>query len=61
MSDTPTREGWNFPDDLLETAWVIIANASDWNNPNSEWREAAERWRDAYFASLFRFFGGDRR
>ena len=43
------------PDDLLEMAWIVIANASDWiseGKQQAEWREAAERWRDAYFASL---------
>ena len=42
-------------DDQLATAWVIIANASDWDlegKHQMEWREAAERWRDAYFVSL---------
>ena len=43
------------PDDLLEMAWVVIANANDWiseDKQHAEWREAAERWRDDYFASL---------
>ena len=42
-------------DDLTEMAWVVIANASDWilkGKQHTEWREAAARWRDAYFASL---------
>ena len=40
-------------DDLLEMAWVVIANASDWDDsPQGSWRAAAERWRDAYFATL---------
>ena len=42
-------------DDQLEMAWVIIANASDWiqeGKHQAEWRKAAKRWRDAYFASL---------
>ena len=42
-------------DDQLEMAWVVIANASDWDlggKQPAEWREAAERWRDAYFALL---------
>ena len=33
--------------DLLETAWVVIANASDWGE-RDDWQEAAERWRDQY-------------
>ena len=42
-------------DDQMEMAWVVIANASDWiqeGKQQAEWRKAAERWRDAYFASL---------
>ncbi len=40
-------------DGLLEMAWVVIANASDWTDETrSEWREAAERWRDAYHKTL---------
>ncbi len=40
-------------DPLLETAWVVIANASGWDDPDrKEWREAARRWRDDYFSTL---------
>jgi histidine triad (HIT) family protein len=37
-------------DDLLEMAWVIIANANEgnWDNAHPDWRKAAERWRDDY-------------
>ncbi len=37
-------------EDLLETAWILIANASggDWTRASSEWRAAAEKWRDRY-------------
>ena len=40
--------------DLLEMAWGVIANAdsADWNDPDNEWRQAAERWRDRYHAAL---------
>ncbi len=40
--------------DLLEFAWGIIANAGggDWEKESKEWRDAAIRWRDAYFISL---------
>jgi len=40
--------------DLNEIAWGIIANVSggDWSKQSAEWREAAERWRDKYHASL---------
>lgn len=40
--------------ELAETAWGIIANAShgDWSQETTEWRAAAERWRDAYHAFL---------
>ncbi len=39
-----------------DAAWVLIANAydGDWNLPSeaSGWTAAAERWRDAYIATL---------
>jgi hypothetical protein len=37
-----------------EMAWNIIANVSggDWTQQSDEWREAATRWRDQYFAAL---------
>ncbi len=41
--------------DLLEMAWVVIANASDWNTEDkdeSEWLVAARRWRDDYHGTL---------
>ena len=46
--------GWDFPTDLPDAAWGIIANAGggNWENETPEWREAAARWRDAYLASL---------
>lgn len=37
-------------DDLLEAAWGIIANASNWAGDTPEWIPAAEKWRDEYFA-----------
>jgi hypothetical protein len=45
---------WNYPDDLLEAAWVLIANAGegDWNRESFDWQVAAAQWRDAYYASL---------
>lgn len=41
-------------DDLLELAWSIIANANggNWHKATPEWRGAAEKWRDRYFAIL---------
>ena len=38
------------PDDLLYTAFAIIANAWEgcWDQAPDEWREAAERWRDRW-------------
>ncbi len=40
-------------DDLLEIAWGIIANATDWDlDDRAEWRVAAERWRDRYHDTL---------
>jgi hypothetical protein len=44
--------------ELLDSAWGVIANANarvalgDWEAANTLWREAAERWRDRYFAML---------
>lgn len=40
--------------DLVEAAWGIIANVGrgDWDSQPSDWRAAAERWRDAYHAQL---------
>lgn len=40
--------------DLLEAAWGIIANASgsNWDLESKEWKQAAERWRDNYFANV---------
>lgn len=45
-------------EDLLESAWGIIANAcdGDWDKAsNPGWKPAAERWRDKYHLTL----GGD--
>jgi len=39
------------PDDLLYEAWGVIANASGWLE-DTEWRAAAERWRDKWHATL---------
>ena len=41
-------------DDLLATAWGIIANKNggDWDKATPEWKAAAERWRERYFAIL---------
>ena len=38
------------PDETsIELAWVVIANATDWNREDCvDWRVAAERWRDRY-------------
>jgi hypothetical protein len=48
------EHNWNFPDDLLEAAWGIIANANggNWEDADPEWRAAAIRWRDAYHETL---------
>lgn len=42
------------PLDLLESAWLLVANAheGDWNQATEPWREAAERFRDRYHAHL---------
>lgn len=41
-------------DDLIETAWALIANAGggDWDRESPEWREAAAKWRDRFHAQL---------
>jgi hypothetical protein len=38
--------------DAAEMLWVVLANVSggDWTKQSEEWREAAARWRDNYFA-----------
>lgn len=45
-------------DELLDEAWNLIANVADgdWGRADvsSEWKEAAERWRDRYHESLKR-------
>jgi len=40
--------------DNLETAWGLIANAGggNWEKESPEWREAAARWRDEWFAKI---------
>ena len=43
-------DGWNYPQDLLEAAWGLLANA-DWDR-DPEWTAAVERWRDAYHETL---------
>lgn len=37
-------------DDLIESAWGIIANAGggNWETQTDEWVAAAESWRDRY-------------
>jgi hypothetical protein len=39
---------------LLEAAWGVIANAHSgyWREAPLEWQRAAEKWRDAYFATI---------
>lgn len=54
-ADVPTEERWTaHPDDLIESAWGLIANAGggDWTKESDEWRAAAERWRERYHAAL---------
>lgn len=39
-----------------EMLWVVLAAVGvhmgrDWSNEHPEWREAAVKWRDAYFAA----------
>ena len=39
-------------DDLLESAWGLIANAygGNWEDANEDWISAAHRWRESYHA-----------
>lgn len=41
-------------DDLLESAWGVIANANggNWEDESPEWQEAARRWRDNWHQYL---------
>lgn len=40
-------------EDLIEMAWIIISNSTDWNI-NEEWTKAAIKWRDDYHAWIER-------
>lgn len=42
----------NLPD-LMEAAWGIISNAGggNWDLETAMWRQAAENWRESYFAA----------
>lgn len=39
-----------YPRDLLEIAWVLIANSynGDWSQASHEWQNCAKTWRDHY-------------
>ena len=59
MTDPPDRSavpvrGLEAMADAAEMLWVVLANVSggDWTQQTPEWREAAARWRDNYFALL---------
>lgn len=43
------------PDDLLYDAWNVIANAPNgaWNDPTTEWYQAAVAWRDKWHTLLW--------
>lgn len=47
-------------DDVLMTAWVLLANVSegDWTQQTEEWQEAVRRWRDEDFHPRLRLAGG---
>lgn len=51
-----SEHGWNYPDDLLEAAWGLIANSRNWDDDEGspEWREAAVDWRNAYSLEIAR-------
>lgn len=38
--------------EAAEMLWVVLASVSggNWDEQSTEWQEAAERWRDNYFA-----------
>ena len=42
--------------DLVEMAWVILANVSEgnWEKQTDEWQEAVVKWRNHYHAHLDR-------
>lgn len=41
-------------EDLLESAWGLIANANEgnWDKAIPEWKAAAEKWRDEWHLQL---------
>lgn len=41
-------------EDLLYTAWTVIANVShgNWSEQSDDWVQAAVRWRDAWHRHL---------
>ena len=43
-------------EDVLETAWGLIANVSqgDWTKQHPDWQEAVVRWRDTQFHPAYR-------
>jgi hypothetical protein len=45
--------------ELLESAWVLIANANEgnWDKATRDWQKAAIRWRDRYRAEIKRLVG----
>lgn len=45
---------WKYPDDLIESAWVLLANAweGDWSRAPRDWRDAVIKWREGYHAWL---------
>jgi len=38
--------------EAVEVAWGVIANAKGWDEGSSEWKSAAEDWRDRHYTSL---------
>lgn len=40
--------------DLLEFAWILIANVNngDWSQQSEDWRESVYRFRDRYHAVI---------
>lgn len=45
-------------EDLLYSAWCLVANAMD-NPPSEAWREAAVRWRDQWHAYIDAHIGDE--
>jgi hypothetical protein len=63
--ETPATDGFaaGWPEEhMLEAAWGLLANSGAFDHPEMAspgWKPAAERWRDAYMASVREQLAGD--